>query len=739
MKEIHGHIILLLAFCFGIQISNAQNVALYYNSKFTQIDEGNLFAEGSNLKLALNTLPYGITEFNSFNVGTLSSAMGQSDLIVIPELERGDLFAAMNKESKDYIKKYVSNGGGLIICGVVAPNEDNTDNAIDFLNGLFGFSLESKHFLLTGTSVMNPTQTSGTHFENLDTKINNNNSTSFITNALPNGASALYSNMDNPSETTVAMLPFGKGKIIYLGWGWWNAIPVGTQDGGWMDILDASIQEVACMGPEAVAKSNITLNLDKYGVARLTPEMMDNGSITCSAISIMDVSPSKFSCDNVGENEVIFTITDIQGRQSAVKTIVKITDTNETCQARMRDIVGNCMTPNGEYIDDVEVSLFDNGKIKKDITKEGIFEFESLLKEKDYQILPKKVENCINGISTYDIVLLENYILTGKTLSPYSIIAGDVDHSGEITVADIVQIRKLILGIDKSFEFSNSWRFIPSDIDPKTILDAKGEDVYNVNDLMNHGLIELIGIKMGDVSGNAIANANQTQGRGTEMTSTIKMQNITLEKDEIKTIDFYPGDFKNKIGLQLALEYDTDDIEVLNIEGGQLDLKPGNFNLKALGKILISYTELNKFTVSDEPLFSLEIQARKRILSGEVINEATHADSEVYGTENGDVSSIQIETVDDGVEKLDTAKVVYQNKPNPFTAYTEISFYTPQDDYVELYVFNEKGEFLFGKKGDFTKGTHTVFVDGNKFTINGVYFYKIVIGKFSQTKRMVRM
>jgi len=145
--------------------------------------------------------------------------------------------------------------------------------------------------------------------------------------------------------------------------------------------------------------------------------------------------------------------------------------------------------------------------------------------------------------------------------------------------------------------------------------------------------------------------------------------------------------------------------------------------------------------LSNEPIFSIEVLGKSRIESGTAIKESSHgATSEIY-ISTDEVTDIEIEIVqeNENVEVLETAKVVYQNQPNPFTAYTEISFYTPQDDFVELYIYNAKGEFLFGKKGDFKKGTHTVYVDGEKFSINGVYFYKIVIGKFSQTKRMVKM
>ena len=37
------------------------------------------------------------------------------------------------------------------------------------------------------------------------------------------------------------MLPYGAGNIIYLGWTWANAIPLGTQDDGWLEALNDAV------------------------------------------------------------------------------------------------------------------------------------------------------------------------------------------------------------------------------------------------------------------------------------------------------------------------------------------------------------------------------------------------------------------------------------------------------------------------------------------------------------------
>jgi len=39
------------------------------------------------------------------------------------------------------------------------------------------------------------------------------------------------------------MIPFGRGKIVFLAWDWYDGVPIGSQDGGWLEILEAATLE----------------------------------------------------------------------------------------------------------------------------------------------------------------------------------------------------------------------------------------------------------------------------------------------------------------------------------------------------------------------------------------------------------------------------------------------------------------------------------------------------------------
>ncbi len=80
-----------------------------------------------------------------------------------------------------------------------------------------------------------------------------------------------------------------------------------------------------------------------------------------------------------------------------------------------------------------------------------------------FTVTPTKDGNDLNGVSTYDLVLISKHILGLEPLdSPYKIIAADANKSNSLTTFDGVEIRKLILGIYNEFPDNTSWRFIPA-------------------------------------------------------------------------------------------------------------------------------------------------------------------------------------------------------------------------------------------------------------------------------------
>lgn len=78
-----------------------------------------------------------------------------------------------------------------------------------------------------------------------------------------------------------------------------------------------------------------------------------------------------------------------------------------------------------------------------------------------------------------------------------------------------------------------------------------------------------------------------------------------------------------------------------------------------------------------------------------------------------------------------------QNYPNPFNPTTTISFSIPTTAKITLSIFDVNGrklETLINEQK--SPGNYEVEFDGSNFS-SGTYFYKITVGEFTETKRMV--
>ncbi|QQX75632.1 MULTISPECIES: M36 family metallopeptidase [Aequorivita] len=79
------------------------------------------------------------------------------------------------------------------------------------------------------------------------------------------------------------------------------------------------------VAPAAVCQ-NITVQLDASGNASITPADVDGGSTDNCGIASLSVSPSTFTCANVGANNVTFTVTDVNGNSSTCTAVVTVED-----------------------------------------------------------------------------------------------------------------------------------------------------------------------------------------------------------------------------------------------------------------------------------------------------------------------------------------------------------------------------------------------------------------------------
>jgi len=330
------------------------------------------------------------------------------------------------------------------------------------------------------------------------------------------------------------------------------------------------------------------------------------------------------------------------------------------------------------------------------------------------------------------LIHMVRHILGVKKLSnPYRLIAADVNNSQSITTLDLVQIRKMILGLETKFSAVPSWRFVDAGYSfpvPSDPWSTSFPEVININDLQGKIRADFIAIKMGDVNGTALVNGLGNAEVRTSGQFKLNTQEQSLKMGAEYRVAFTADDLQNIQGYQFALSLDQSKVELLDIEYGVA--KAENFGIfKNEGLITTSWNSKYEPGV----LFTLVLRAKAEAKLSSVLSLNRRVSPEAYTQHNenlGIALNYGLETIADGYELL-------QNTPNPFSGETQIGFKLPKATKATLSVSDAKGALLYKVEGDYAKGNHQLTLKKAQFGASGVLYYTLETNDFTATKKMI--
>ncbi|HMX39790.1 MAG TPA: hypothetical protein PKD78_05670, partial [Saprospiraceae bacterium] len=181
----------------------------------------------------------------------------------------------------------------------------------------------------------------------------------------------------------------------------------------------------------------------------------------------------------------------------------------------------------------------------------------------------------LNGVSTYDLVLISKHILGLEPLpSFYQALAADANRSNTITTYDIVELRKLILGIYDTLPAAESWRFVRPVPNPQayTLLELAQDtfwaDVTNLQDDVSLTQVDFVAIKTGDLNNSAYASTGApAEDRDAPPLLPIWIAEKTLQPGAALQVPLYWGETCSLSGWQFAATFDPDHLALTDVEG----------------------------------------------------------------------------------------------------------------------------------------------------------------------------
>ncbi len=457
----------------------------------------------------------------------------------------------------------------------------------------------------------------------------------------------------------------------------------------------------------------------------------------------VNVQSLTFDCSHVGVGQVPVNlyITDLQGNQAFCTTYIIIQDNMGVCPEGGNltgTITGNVSTETSDNVLDVNVELDGTTLLPINTNQAGMYTFPAMPVGGNYIVEPNKNNDFKNGVSTLDLVQMQKHLLGIKKLeSPYKMIAADANNSKSITAIDLIELRKLILGIYSELPNNTSWRFVDKNYtfpDPYNPWEQVWPESVTLNPLslgMNHA--DFYGIKIGDVNNTVKANALSVVSRGSGDILDLVIDDRQVFSGETFEVPVFAGTSHYLEGLQFTFDMSSG-LVVVGVKGGVMDVTAENFAWLGNRTLSTSWNKAEGLVVDpSQSLFTLVLHAgNDSKLSQSISIVSSPTLPEVYTTDSG-IMDLGLSFRGSDLYSFE----LLQNEPNPFTGRTQIGYIIPETGEVTLKLFDLAGRQLFIETVNGVKGLNKVEINKEQIGAQGLVYYQVQFQGFTATKKML--
>lgn len=372
-------------------------------------------------------------------------------------------------------------------------------------------------------------------------------------------------------------------------------------------------------------------------------------------------------------------------------------------------------------------------------------------------------DNWKQSVNAYDIVVLSDYLTGQIPLNGYQILSGDVDRNDKIEIFDLIEMQKLILGIN--MEFSNHtapWRFIPEYIPtnyPNDFHDSnpflmmidgistngtasyiESDWEYQINN-GNSGQNGFHGYKVGDINGNSqifpgpdchpaelVVNADQLllDGETYEIGLSIN-QSALLEGFQLST-DLHPNVQINKTSSILPGFNELNNTNTI-LHNGTTELRMLWYSSNGISSSSLEYQFTITATMIGDTYLSeiFDPQENGNLLISDI------SDCAISSLLN--VVIIPESTERDVVAESELSRNRLEFYPNPTS--DKLHFRTSESSKIELIkvdLYNYLGQLVLSEKIELSTGSGSINL--SKLP-TGAYFIKAIFAESSYSQSII--
>ncbi|MCB0646840.1 MAG: T9SS type A sorting domain-containing protein [Saprospiraceae bacterium] len=454
----------------------------------------------------------------------------------------------------------------------------------------------------------------------------------------------------------------------------------------------------------------------------------DSGKVfTCADLGIQKIRV--YVGAEVAPGEIIW---------DSAEVMVEIQDngTPKACtgEIQTKTVRGQLITESNSNLKDALIQL-DGISADKIMTNDrGEFTFNNIETGRNYMVKPGKNDDVANGVNTLDLLHIQRHILGMAQLrSPYKMIAADANRDAQINVADLVELKRIVLRVNDKLPNNTSWRFIDKNYSFTSTENALAEafreqyEIVNLNDNMQ---IDFVAVKIGDIDATAATSATTNTNVRSAGKTIVTSDHGKVSKGETFSITLKLNEDQDIYGLQYGLKFDVNKVEFVDITSNVEGMSSESFNLANSndGLILSSWTAPYGESIKD--LVTITFKAKQN-LSKESILEFNDAiiPSQAYD-QSLETYTLEMRNGNSGFE-------LFQNQPNPFGSQTTINFTLPEAMTAKLTIFDMTGKAVKRISQAFVAGQNQITISSTDLDNAGMYFYTLEAGSFIATKKMV--
>ncbi len=363
----------------------------------------------------------------------------------------------------------------------------------------------------------------------------------------------------------------------------------------------------------------------------------------------------------------------------------------------------------------------------------------------------------LNGVTTWDLTLISKHL---NELEPftslYQYIAADVDNDGRVDPdplgladsEDIIELRKLILGIYQVLPNNSSWRYVDA-YAPVLPLPMEPFDPFVIPNefrILNpsNSAIDFIAVKVGDV------NANHDEDIQLRPAGELSLRTegiLRTEEGELASIPVrYEGDVPIT-ALQMGLRFDSNMWEYVGITASDaLQVSEDCFNLNntAAGEIKFVWFSANpeEYVRPEQTLFYLTFRA-KRAIKGDVTPLQIDNDllRSIAFNPEGAFYSLSIGQQADGrhSDLPSNQTLAVSCAPNPTSGAVTLTIATPTDATTAIvWAYNAYGSRLMRREIPLTGRTTDFQIPEAANWPAGLYVWKVKVGDVKTEGRLLK-